>query len=133
MKTEKHSAMILRIGISSVILWFALTLLQNPSQLIQSIPLYTSIIPLQPIILIYLYAFFLITFSVFLMLGIFTRVSALFLGLNMLHVSFVVGYSATGIRDIAIAIAILSVFIHGPDEYCLDKHLNERMMRETIN
>ncbi len=68
-----------------------------------------------------------IIFGLCLLLGYFTQVTALFLALHMLDITFTVGYTSIGVRDFGLAVATISVFLYGSDMWCLDTYfLNKR-------
>lgn len=120
-KISRYSPLLLRAGLATVFLWFGFSQLKNPSQWIGMIPGYARSIPLSPEIMIYFNGSFEIIFAILLLLGLFTRFTSLLLGLHVLHIVTIVGYSAIGARDLALAFATLSIFLHGADEFCLDK------------
>ncbi|MGV8141380.1 MAG: hypothetical protein ACP5OA_04745, partial [Candidatus Woesearchaeota archaeon] len=62
-----------------------------------------------------------IILGVMLLLGVFTRISALLLGLHLVMISISLGYGATAIRDWGLSIATLSIAMHGWDRLCLMK------------
>jgi hypothetical protein len=53
------------------------------------------------------------------LLGIYTRISALFLGLHLFGIAFSLGINAVRIRDFGLAVATISVFLNGNDFMCL--------------
>ncbi len=124
-KYSKYAPCILRSGIAIVFLWFGFSQLINPSGWTRMIPSYASWVPLSTINLIYLHGIFEILLATLLLLGLYTRTAALLLTLNILHITWIVGYGPTGARDLAISLATLSIFLHGKDEYCLDNYINK--------
>ena len=84
-KMRKGAPVVLRIGLSLVLLWFE------------------------------------IIFGTLLLLGIFSRITALLLALHMLHITFTVGYNGIGVRDFGLAMGMIAVFLQGPDVWSLDK------------
>jgi len=60
-------------------------------------------------------------FALLLLIGLYTRIVSLLLSLHLFHIISIVGYGAIGARDLALALATLAIFLHGPDEFCLDK------------
>ncbi len=119
-KISRYSPVLLRAGLATVFLWFGFSQMKNPSQWTGLIPEYTSSIPISPEIMIYLNGSFEIIFAILLLLGLFTRFTSLLLSLHVFHIVTIVGYGAIGARDLALALATLSIFLHGADEFCLD-------------
>ena len=76
---------------------------------------------LEPITAIYLNGSFEVILAIFLLLGLFTRITSFIIGLHLVSIAWVVGYGGVWARDLALATAAFSIFLRGPDEYCLDK------------
>jgi uncharacterized membrane protein YphA (DoxX/SURF4 family) len=121
-KMHKFAPAVLRIGMALVFLWFG-------TQQIFFTDMWTSLIPqwimnlsgMSAVTLVHFNGAFEIVFGICLLAGYFTQVTALFLALHMFHIAFTVGYSSIGIRDIGLAIATTSVFLHGADFWCIDR------------
>lgn len=62
-----------------------------------------------------------ILFGILLLLGVFTRVSALVLSIDLFLTTLVMGYSPTGVRDFGLTLAAISVYLNGIDKFCLRK------------
>jgi uncharacterized membrane protein YphA (DoxX/SURF4 family) len=121
-KFSKFSPIFLRLGIASVFLWFGFSQIKNPASWIRMMPEYVqSIINISPNTLIYINGIFEIALAILLLLGLYTRTVSLLLGLHLLHIVSIVGYGAIGARDFALVLATFAIFLHGPDEFCLDK------------
>jgi hypothetical protein len=43
-----------------------------------------------------------------------------------------VGYGAIGARDLSLAIATFSIFLHGADEFCLDNYIFGEKLRRSL-
>ncbi|HEY9703533.1 MAG TPA: DoxX family membrane protein, partial [Allocoleopsis sp.] len=69
---------------------------------------------------VFLNACFELIFAVLLGLGIFTRISALLLGLHLLGITIHVGFNPTGARDFGLALATLVIAMFGSDSLCLE-------------
>ena len=112
---------LLRIGISSVFLWFGCQQFLSPEMWIGFIPQWVlDISPIGPVTLVHLNGALELVFGTALMFGLFTRASALVLGLHMAHITIMVGYDSIGVRDFGLAIAALSVFFNGADSLTID-------------
>ena len=59
----------------------------------------------------------------FLLLGLLTRLVSAIAVLHLLGVIYTLGYNDIAIRDLGILIAAIAVFMHGPDEWSLDRKL----------
>lgn len=128
---SKYASIVLRTGIAIVFLWFGFSQINNPAQWTGMVPGYASIIPLSTITLIYFNGVFEIVFATLLLLGIYTRLTALLLAIHLFHIVTIVGYGAIGARDFALALATLSIFLNGPDEFCLDS-INKKNKQDRV-
>jgi len=125
-KLKKYAPVVLRTGIAIIFLWFAFTQIKNPASWTRMVPSYaTAILPFSATTLVYMNASIELILSTLLLLGFWTRASALLLSLHLLHITTILGYGPTAARDFSLAIATLAVFLAGADEYCLDKILKK--------
>lgn len=123
---SKYSPLILRVGVAVVLLWFGFSQYKNPAQWTRMMPDYVNVIlPFSKETLIYMNGSVEIILATMLLLGLFTRTIAALSTLHLLHIVTIVGYGAVGARDVAIALAALSIFLHGADEFCLDEHIKK--------
>lgn len=121
-KIKRFSPLVLRTGIAIVFLWFGFSQLSNPSAWTRMMPEYVqTIIPIGANNLIFLNGFVEIVLAILLLLGLYTRTVSLLLTLHLLHIVTILGYGATAARDLALAIATFSIFLHGADDFCLDR------------
>lgn len=131
-KIAKYSPLLLRTSIGIVFLWFGFSQLKNPSSWTRMVPEYaTSIIPIQITNLIFVHGLFEIILAILLILGLYTRTASLLLGLNLLHITTIVGYGPTGARDFALFLATLSIFLHGADKFCLDNLIKKKEEKDS--
>ena len=123
-RVKKYYPVVLSLGIALVFLWFGFSQLKNPAAWTRMMPEYAqAIIPIGANNLIYLNGIVEIVLAVLLLLGLFTRTTSLLLTLHLLHIITILGYGAVAARDLALAVATFAVFLHGADEFCLDKIL----------
>lgn len=121
-KMRESAPIVLRVGIALVFLWFGYNQVSDPSLWVGVIPTwYTDTLNVSATTLVLLNGWFEIVFGSLLLLGIFTRVSALLLSLHMLHVTFTVGYNGIGVRDFGLAMGTIAAFLYGTDNLCVDK------------
>lgn len=107
-----------------VFLWFGVQQFLAPEMWIGFIPEWVlDLSPIGAVSLVHLNGAVEIIFGTALILGLFTRASALILGLHMAHITFMVGYDAIGVRDFGLTIAALAVFLNGADNFTLDQVL----------
>ena len=117
-----YGPVVVRIALSLVFFWFAINQLIAPASWTVYLPkfLYTAG---NPVIFIYANAIFELIFATLLILGVFTRLSALLLGLHLIGISIVLGYNEIAVRDCGLALATLSIVLTGPDKWCFDRKI----------
>ena len=115
---------ILRLSMALVFLWFGLNQVFNPSFWVGYLPSWTYNLVVSANTLVMLNGFFETILSVFLLVGSYTRISALLLGLHLLGITFSIGYNDIAIRDFGLAIATFVVFLNGPDRWTMDYKRN---------
>ena len=125
---QKISPIILRVGIGAVIIWFGLQQLGNPSPWIGFLPLWTKSLPISQLSFVYLNGWFELISGILLIAGFFTQLVAGLLTLHLLGIVCSVGYSATGVRDLGITIALLSIFLHGTNSWSLDEFFQNNLL-----
>jgi uncharacterized membrane protein YphA (DoxX/SURF4 family) len=117
---KEYGPTIVRIAMSLVFFWFAINQLMTPSDWIGYLPTFLANTA-NPIMFIYANAIFEIIFGGLLILGVYTRIAALLLGLHLIGISIALGYNAIAIRDFGLAFATLSIVLNGSDKLCLRK------------
>jgi uncharacterized membrane protein YphA (DoxX/SURF4 family) len=128
-KLQQYSPVILRVGIAVVFLWFGAQQLLHPGAWIGFIPkMLVSVTGLSKELFVAFNGSFEIVFGLCLLLGYYTRTTALLLALHMLDITLVVGYSATGVRDFGLSIAAIAVFMYGADLLTLDARKERKMV-----
>ena len=120
MKYKEYSPLVLRIGIGIVFLWFGLTNIFNPQTLIGYLPKFVQTLPIEPLSILLITGIFEVVFAIFLIIGLFTRLSSLLLFLHLVIVIIGIGYNDVAVRDFGLALATLAIFLHGPAKWCLD-------------
>tara|TARA_Y100000310_G_scaffold255151_1_gene262419 strand:- start:3164 stop:3559 length:396 start_codon:yes stop_codon:yes gene_type:complete len=119
-KYKQYAPTILRIGISLVFLWFGITQLINPAAYLGYLPSFAQSIPLTSNTLIYINGIAELILGILLLIGLFTRLTAFIIILNLITIIIGLGYNDIAIRDFGLLLATLSVLLNGPDEYTLD-------------
>ena len=121
LNTSKYAPFITRYGMSLVFLWFGFTQVMGPESWTSLIPEFiTNITHLSALTFVYLNGGMEIVLGILLIIGIYTRISALILALHLLFITIDVGYNAIGIRDFGLTLATLSIFFNGPDFLSLE-------------
>jgi len=121
-KLRNYSSVFLRVSISFLFLWFGASQLSDPSFWTSFVPSFVtdlSFVPSAQTLVIF-NGIFEIIFGLLLLIGLFTRLSAGLLALHLFGIALSIGYNPLGIRDFVLALATASVFLAGPDPWCLD-------------
>jgi len=122
MQNYSHLApVILRLGLVFVFVWFGLNQLLYPVRWESYIPEWVLSVSGQSAEkFVYMNAWFELVCAVLLALGSRIRFVASLLVVHMLTIIFAVGFTAVGVRDIGLMLALVAVVLHGPDMYSLD-------------
>lgn len=125
---------VLRIGMCLVFLWFGAQQFISPEMWIGFIPEWViNLSPVSPVTLVHLNGALEIVFGTALLLGLFTRISALILAVHMAHITLMVGYDSIGVRDFGLAVAGFAIFLNGADPFTLDhKFLFSKKIEDSV-
>ena len=132
-KMTRWAPAFLRIGMSLVILWFGVEQLIDVTSWIGYLPEWTATLPISQSTLVYLNGSFEIIFGVFMLLGFYTRISALLLALHLFDIAYIVGYDAIGVRDFGLALSLFAIFLQGSDALCIDRSFSKATASITTN
>jgi len=123
---KKYAPAIVRVGVSFVFLWFGLNQIFDTSSFLGWLPSWAYSIPISGSVLVIMSGITEVIFGLLLLLGLFTRISALILLLHLIVIITGLGYNDIMIRDIGLAFATLSVLVNGKDVWSLSKWLHLR-------
>jgi len=105
---RSHSEDILRVGLAFAFLWFGWSGISNPNMWVSMVPSWTGVIA-TPGTLVLLHGIFEVVFGLLLFADIWTGPVAFILFLNLLHTLTLLSWGPIMVRDITIALALLSV------------------------
>jgi len=126
---KDYAPAVLRWGLAIVLFLFAYNQLTNASQWARLIPEWTSFISSNPETIVYINAIAEIILGLLLLVGLWTRVVAIIIALQLAQITFfVVGglSSPNGVRDFGLTVAAISIALNGKDKFCLDSKLSRR-------
>ena len=126
-KLSQYAGPVLRIGLAIVYLWFGFQQFMHTSQWTGFVP--DWVINLSPVdveTLVHFNGAIEVVFGTTLIIGIFSRLSALILGLHMAHITLIVGYDAIGVRDFGLVVGTAASALLGKDIWSLESYLSFR-------
>lgn len=121
------AAILIRLAVSIVFLWFGLNQLFDTASFMSFVPTWVYGLPVSVTTFVFLNGAFETIFGLALLLGVFVRPVAFLLALHLVGIAFSVGYGDIFIRDLGLAVATFSVFLSGADNWCLDKKLHHKV------
>ncbi len=119
-KNPQAAFVLLRFGLAFVFLWFASNQIAAPEKWVGFLPGFVKSLPMSAVTFVLCNAVFEIVGASLLLLGAWTRPAALILGLHLLGIAFTIGLSATGIRDVGLAVAALALALGGAGTFSID-------------
>jgi len=119
---SEYSRIFTRIAISLVFIWFGINQIINPNNFMEYL---SSFILLSTYAktFIYLNGIFELILGAFLILGLFTRITALVLGINLIGIILGLGYNDVAVRDFGLMLITLAIFLGGKDKWCLENKI----------
>lgn len=118
MSIHKYAHDVLRIGLSILFLWFGMSQLLSPADWVSWIPSWATSLPLPIVVtpeqLVLYNGGFETVLGALLALGFLVRTSALLLSLHLLVITFEIGYSPIGVRDLGLALSTLALAMFNP-------------------
>jgi len=124
-RLKEYSPIAVRLGISIVFLLFGISQIFNGKNWLAWLPPFVDSFPLDPLTFVLFIGIFNFIVGGLLLIGLFTRLAALLGVLHLIGVISVLGYNDIAIRDFGLMLASLSIFLHGPDKWCLDMKIKK--------
>ena len=121
MKKNPLSALVvLRFGLALVFIWFATAQMSAPQAWTSYLPSWVGSLPISAVNFVLVNALFELVAAVLLMLGAWTRITALLLSLHLFGIALSLGYNAVAIRDFGLAFASLALAVGGAGTFSID-------------
>ena len=122
MDPRTYAPIVLRLGLAGLFLWFGLSQLLAPQDWVSWVPAWApNLLHTDARIVVLLNGGFETIGGILLLLGIFVRWAALFLGLHLLVIAYEIGYDAIAIRDLCIAVSCFALSLFGPDAWSIER------------
>ena len=122
---EKYAKPTLRIAMGLVFVYFGIQQIIAPIEWSGFIPDYVLIFGISAVKLTLMHGFFELGLGLLLVLGLYTRIIAIILAINLFFISISLGINDVGIRDLGLSISTLVVFFNGIDNLCLDNKFSK--------
>lgn len=118
---KSYAPVLLRYSMALVFIWFGVQQFIDTSHWLAFVPdSVVSMTGLSAQTLVYANATFEIIFGIMLLIGWQIRIAGVLLALHLFEIAYAVGYGEIAVRDIGLALATLSVAMHGKDELSID-------------
>ncbi|MDO8460259.1 MAG: DoxX family membrane protein [Nanoarchaeota archaeon] len=124
-KMKFYAPMSVRYGVGIVFLLFGISQITDPSSWLGYLPVGISNY-IVPTTFILFNGVFDLTLGILLLLGLFTRIVSAIAVLHLLGILATLGYNEVSIRDFGLMLGALSVFLNGPDMWCVDRKVFRR-------
>jgi len=112
---------VLRLGLSVVMLWFGISQLMNSGMWVGMVPNWAvALSGLEPATIVHLNGVFEVLAGTMLAVGIFTRWVAALLFVHLLIITVDLGMTAVGVRDFGLSFSLLALALFGSDKYCFE-------------
>lgn len=125
--------LVLRYGLAIVFLWFGFSQLHNPFQWTTFLPDWVSLLPISQTNFVMFNGLFEVVGAFLLLVGAYTRIVALLLGLHLLAIATSIGITSTGVRDFGLAIASLALAGVGAGLFSIDALSYKEELVETFS
>ena len=121
MKKNPQAALtVLRYGLAIIFIWFAIAQLSDPSAWTSYLPSWVASLPMPAVTFVMCNALFELVAAVLLILGAWTRITALLLSLHLFGIALSLGYNAVAVRDLGLAFASLALAVGGAGSLSVD-------------
>jgi len=123
---KEYGPIVLRYGLVLVFLFFSISQLLNPVPWSGLIPEFITGMGISAVTMVIINAVAELILLALLASGLFTRIVGFLMGLHLLSIVWILGFTPIGARDFGLAMAAFSVFFNGPDKWCLDNKLMKK-------
>ena len=123
-KFSRFAPVTLRFGLSAVYLWFGISQITDAGSWISWVPNWAvSISGMSHTTIVLMNGWLETIAGILLAAGFLTRWVALILMVHIFVLVFEIGLNDIGVRDFGLAMATLSLFLFGKDDYSLDSRI----------
>lgn len=117
---QQFAPIVLRYGLAGLFLWFGISQLTAPQDWVSWVPAWApNLLHSDVRLVVLLNGGFETIGGILLVMGLYVRWVAAFLGLHLLVIAYEIGYDAIAIRDLCIAVACFASALFGKDNWSL--------------
>jgi len=130
----EYGLAIIRCGLSGVLLWFGSQQLIHPQDWVGYVP--AEVVQLAPFsahTIVLMNGAAEIAFGSLILLGIFTRISALFMAVHLAGIAFSLGLTAVAVRDWGLVAALLGLVFTGAGAFGLDRSDRQKIPLDHLS
>lgn len=117
---ERFAIPVLCIGLGLVFLYFGFQQVYSPDAWAGFIPSFLSQGVMTVNNWVMLNGVLELTLGIFLIIGLYTRFSALILSVHLFFIALSIGFTPIGVRDFGLAVATFVIFLNGAHPYGVD-------------
>lgn len=128
MNSRELAPALLRVSLGLVFLYFSISQLNDPGAWSGFVPDFLHVSGISANNIVIFNGFIEFVFGTFLIIGLYTRLSALIMSLHLFGIAFSIGFSPLGVRDFGLAFATLVVFLFGADRYSVDYKFGKKKL-----
>ncbi len=111
---------LLRIALSLVFLYFGFQQITAPDVWVDFVPSFLTSTIITAANIVMVNGVLELTLGTFLLMGLYTRISALILSLHLFGITTSIGFTPLGVRDFGLAAATLVLFLQNVHPYSID-------------
>jgi len=119
-KGKEYAPAVARYGVGTVFFLFGISQITNPENWVMWLPSFSYSWGISAMNLIYINGIFDFIIGAMLLIGLYTRVTALIGSIHLAGIIFSIGYSEVAIRDFGLLLVLISIFLRGSDRLCME-------------
>ncbi|MFT4297583.1 MAG: DoxX family protein, partial [Candidatus Woesearchaeota archaeon] len=123
----KIGIIVLRVGMALVFYWFGFKQVLDPSMFSFYVPSSVAGLFGSAEIASFYNGILEIILATFLLVGLFTKWSALILAIHLAGITIIIGLNPTGVRDFGLTIAMFAIVFLGSGSYSIDNLLKAKL------
>jgi uncharacterized membrane protein YphA (DoxX/SURF4 family) len=124
--STKYGTLILRIGMSLVFYWFGIKQILDPNMFSFYVPDFAIKIFGSAQTASFYNGILEVILATLLIIGLFTKLSALILAIHLAAITIIIGFTPTGVRDFGLTVATTALVFFNPGKYSVDEYIKDK-------